>query len=121
MEAQIIRYRATRRYVFGVLNVGDFECFVIERRKSMLAAGAYSVTLSDYNNVVRFGDIVATHDKFVTGAMHVGCYIKCDRLEEVEETGRALVKEFAMGLREGMVNLEIIDEADYDEADSELA
>lgn len=121
MEAQVIRYRATRRHVFGVLNIGEFECFVMERRSNLLDAGAYAVTLSDYNNVVRIGDTVATHNRFATdaGSMRVGCTICDNQLTESEATGRMLVAEIAKGLKEdSALNLEVIDEADYEEADS---
>jgi hypothetical protein len=123
VEAQIIRYRANRKHVFGVLNLGDFECFVRETRGSLLEAGAYQVTLADYNSVVRIGDQVVTHNKFIgVGTMHVGYSIDArDRIIEKEAAGKRLVKEIAKGLQEDSVlNLEIIDEADYDEADSEL-
>ena len=122
MEAQLIRYRATRKYVFGVLNIGEFECFTKESREELIEAGAYDVTLSDYAHVVRIGDTVVTHDRFKnTGSVRVGCTINSDdNLEEEIATGMRLVKEINKGQQEDSVNLEIIDEADYNEADSEL-
>lgn len=124
MEAQLIRYRATRRWVFGILNIEEFECFVMERRATRLDAGSYIVTQADSNNVVRVGDHVVSHDGLTStkGAISVGSTILLDKLQEIEPTGERLVRIIAMAEVAGdPVNLEIIDEADYDEADRDVA
>lgn len=87
MNIQIIRHRATRKSMVGILNAGTFECFTLERNTDMLDEGAHNVKITD--GVIMIGDHRVSDNSRKDGAAGVlGVGLSVGRYN-LHETGNA--------------------------------
>lgn len=120
MEVTIIRHRATRRGVIGTLYVDDFECFTMERRSDMLEEGAHVARIA-YNGNLMIGDHLVIEQgrrEGFDGHIILGLGAEQLVLSETSPAYQAF-RRIVSGAKDDPINVEVIDEVDYHEADGD--
>lgn len=109
MNVQIVRHRATRRSVFGILYLNDLEIYTLERRSDMLDQGQHLMV--DY----MIGDHPITGDSKKEGRagyLIVGLQANSLSLSETGNAMEMLRKEIAKANGEPIL-VDVVDSADY--------
>lgn len=113
MNITIHRHRATRRCVFSILYIDDFECFTIERRSDMLEPGAHWLKVDGDN--VMIGDHPVSGDarkEGRAGFLIVGLVANNLSLSETGNAMELLKKQLARADGED-IHVEVFDEVNY--------
>jgi len=113
MNVQIVRHRATRRSVFGILYFKDLEIFTLERRSDMLDQGSHMLTFN--SDKLAIGDHPVSGDSRKEGkAGYLIVGLQANSLS-LSETGNAMEKlKRELGNIAEPVHVEVVDSADYD-------